>query len=121
MHSIPKIPEPFDTIHIDHYGPLPSVRSKRKYILVITDGFTKHVKLYAVNTTNTKEVCASLKKYFEYYSRPRRIVSDRGTCFTSLEFGKFTLDNNIQHIKVATASPQANGQVERVNRVLTPV
>lgn len=26
---------------------------------------------------------------------------------------------NIKHIKVATGSPQANGQVERVNRVLT--
>lgn len=121
LHSIQRIPVPFDTLHIDHYGPLPSVRSKRKYILVVTDGFTKHVKLYAVNTTSTKEVCASLKKYFEYFGRPRRIVSDRGTCFTSLEFAKFMRDNNIVHVKVATASPQANGQVERVNRVLTPV
>ncbi|XP_065362090.1 uncharacterized protein LOC135955660 [Calliphora vicina] len=30
----------------------------------------------------------------------------------------FVLKNNIQHIKVAVASPQANGQVERVNRVI---
>lgn len=28
------------------------------------------------------------------------------------------LDNNIEHVKVASASPQANGQVERVNRVI---
>ena len=29
--------------------------------------------------------------------------------------------NGVQHIKIATGSPQANGQVERVNRTLTPM
>lgn len=32
LFSIPKKPIPFDTIHIDHFGPLPSVRGIRKYI-----------------------------------------------------------------------------------------
>ena len=118
LHSIPKKPVPFDTVHIDHFGPLPSIMSKRKHILVIVDAFTKYVKLYAVNSTSTKEVCACLDKYFECYSRPRRVISDRGSCFTSLEFGAYLLDNNVEHVKVATASAQANGQVERVNRVL---
>lgn len=118
LHSIPKKPVPFDTIHIDHFGPLPSIVSKRKHILVVVDAFTKYVKLYAVNSTSTKEVCACLDKYFESYSRPRRIISDRGTCFTSLEFGAYLSENNIEHVKVATASAQANGQVERVNRVI---
>lgn len=121
LHSIPKAPVPFDTIHIDHYGPLPNVNSKRRHLLVVVDAFTKFVKLYAVNTTSTREVNESLRKYFDAYSRPRRIISDRGSCFTSLEFASFLQDHNIQHIKVATASPQANGQVERVNRVLTPI
>lgn len=118
LHNIPKKPLPFDTIHIDHFGPLPSIISKRKYILAVVDAFTKHVKLYAVNSTSTKEVCACLEKYFEHYSRPRRVISDRGTCFTSLEFGSFLLDHNIEHVKVGTASAQANGQVERVNRII---
>jgi len=29
--------------------------------------------------------------------------------------------HNVQHIKIATASPQANGQVERVNRTILPM
>ncbi|XP_055920765.1 uncharacterized protein LOC129952277 [Eupeodes corollae] len=29
--------------------------------------------------------------------------------------------NNIQHVKVATHSPQSNGQVERLNRIITPM
>jgi len=28
---------------------------------------------------------------------------------------------NIKHIEIATGSPQANGQVERVNRILGPM
>lgn len=121
LYNIPKQPIPFHTLHIDHFGPLPSLVNKRKHVLLIVDAFTKYVKAYPVNSTSTREVCESLKKYFEYYGRPARIVSDRGTCFTSLEFGEFLLNNNIDHVKVAVASPQANGQVERMNRTLTGI
>lgn len=118
LYSIPKSPIPFDTVHLDHFGPLPSITSKKKHILVVTDAFTKHVKLYPVNATSTKEVICAMDKYFEYYDRPRRIVSDRGSCFTSVEFADFVKKYNIIHVKTATCAPQANGQVERVNRVL---
>jgi hypothetical protein len=118
LHMIPKKPIPFDTLHIDNFGPLPAVHSKRKHILVVIDGFTKFVKLYPIISTSTREVTAALQKYFDYYSRPRRIISDRGTCFTSNEFKEFAVKRNIDHICVATAAPQANGQVERTNRVL---
>lgn len=62
-----------------------------------------------------------LKKFFEYYSRPRRIITDRATCFTGIEFENFLKENNVEHIRNATASPQANGQIKRINRVLTPM
>lgn len=65
-----------------------------------------------------REVCAALDRYFEYYSRPSRVITDRGSCFTSLEFSSYLLDRNIIQVKVAVHSPQANVQVERVNRVL---
>lgn len=118
LHNIPKEPTPFHTIHIDHLGPLPSLQSKRKHILVIIDSFTKYVKLYPVLTTSTREVNASLNKYFEYYSRPVRCITDRGSCFTSKDFSEVMESKNIKHVKVAVHSPQANGQVERVNRTL---
>lgn len=62
-----------------------------------------------------------LKKFFEYYSRPRRIITDRATCFTGIEFENFLKENNVEHIRNATASPQANVQIKRINRVLTPM
>lgn len=118
LHSIPKKAEPFDTIHIDHFGPLPAVHSARKHILVVIDAFTKFTKLYAVKSTSTKEVIACLDRYEDDYCRPRRVISDRGTCFTSLEFTEYMIQRRIEHIKTAVQSPQANGQVERVNRVI---
>lgn len=118
LHNIPKKPIPFDTIHIDHFGPLPSLISKKKHILVVIDAFTKHTKLYAVKSTDTREVAVCLETFFEYYSRPRRIISDRGSAFRSEEFNTYLDEQNIEHVKIATSSPQANGQVERVNRTL---
>ncbi|XP_055839911.1 uncharacterized protein K02A2.6-like [Episyrphus balteatus] len=116
LYNIPKRPEPFDSIHIDHFGPLPSNNSRRKYVFVIIDAFTKFVKLYPVNTPGSREAINALERYFDYFSRPRRIISDRGTSFTSQEFSSFVEKHNIDHIKVSVASPQSNGQVERVNR-----
>lgn len=120
LYNIEKKAEPFDTLHIDHFGPLETVKSKHKHVLAIVDGFTKFVKLYAVNTSSKETICA-LKRYFSEYSRPRIIVSDRGTAITSGEFEEFCEEMNVQHILNAVASPQSNGQVERVNRVLNKI
>jgi len=111
LHSIPKGNVPFEIIHTDHYGPVDNGRAK-KHIFVVIDGFTKYVRLYATKTTNTKEVIIALKDYFRSYSRPTCIVSDRGSCFTSEDFGKYMEECNIKHVKIATGSPQANGQVK---------
>ncbi|XP_039490057.1 uncharacterized protein LOC120450884 isoform X1 [Drosophila santomea] len=120
LHNIPKGNKPFEIIHIDHYGPVDLARPK-KHILVIVDAFTKFVRLYATKTTNTKEVIQSLNDYFRAYSRPKCIISDRGACFTSGDFDSFLKECNVKHIKIATGSPQANGQVERINRSLGPM
>lgn len=118
LFSIPKLPLPFDTLHLDHLGPLPQTKSRKKYILVIINAFTKFTKLYATFTTNTNEVCDALNQYITYYSRPKRIVSYRSTCFTSNLFKEYLESHNISYVLNASGSPQANDQVERVNRVL---
>lgn len=103
---------PFLTCHIDHFGPIDKNIAIKKYVLLVIDGFTKFSKLYAVKTTNTKETIDCLFDYFRNYSRPKIIISDRGSCFTSDEFKTFTDENNLNHVLIATASPKANGQVE---------
>lgn len=121
LHSIPKGKTPFEVLHIDHLGPLPNTKNKKKHIFLVIDGFTKFVKLYAVKSTQTSEVISCLESYFSHYSRPIKLISDRGSCFTSGDFEEFIKNQDIQHIKNATSSPQSNGQIERINRVITPM
>ena len=45
LHSIPKGNMPFETIHIDHFGPVPIKNMKKRYVFLVIDGFTKFVKL----------------------------------------------------------------------------
>lgn len=51
LHNIPKGEVPFEVILIDHLGLLPCTFTKKKHILVVVDGFTKFVELYAVKNT----------------------------------------------------------------------
>jgi transposase InsO family protein len=120
LHSIPKGDKPFDTIHIDHYGPLEKTTSGKIHIFEIIDAFTKFIKLFAIKSTKSKEVVNCLKTYFQFY-RPSRIVSDRGTAFTSRELDDFLKINNITHVKVAGISRKSNRQIKRYNRDLIPM
>ncbi|KYN12137.1 Pro-Pol polyprotein, partial [Trachymyrmex cornetzi] len=90
-------------------------------VFLIVDAFTKYVKLYATKTTASKEAIKALYDYFINYSKPRIVVSDRGSCFISQEFKQFLDNHSIKHILVATGSPQSNGQEERINRVIVPM
>jgi len=110
LYSIPKERLPFMTVHIDHYGLIDRLHATKKYVLLIIDAFTKYVRLYAVKTTTSRESIKCLRDYFQTFSRPKVLVSDRGTSFTSKEFGESMTKMNITHVKVATGSPQANRQ-----------
>lgn len=118
LNPIPKVEVPFHTLHIDHLGPF--VRSKKgnSYILVVVDAFTKFIFIIPVRNTKTINAVSALEKVFDIFRSPDRIVSDRGTCFTSHSFKKFCSDKGIKHVLNAVASPQSNGQVERYNRTI---
>lgn len=61
LHSIPKGNLPFQTYHIDHYGPLEKTNKGHKYILSIVDAFTKFLRLYPCKSTNSSESVKDLK------------------------------------------------------------
>jgi len=77
--------------------------------------------LYATRSTGTAEVLDRLKKQAAIFGNPRRIISDRGTAFTSKEFETYCEEENIEHILITIGVPRGNGQVESVNQTLTSV
>lgn len=111
---------PLDTYHIDHLGPLPSTAKNYKYIMVIIDAFTKYVWLYPVRDTSSANVLKRLEFQQECFGSPRRIVTDRGTAFTSLDFRAYCEKERIDHELITTGVPRGNGQVERVNGIIIP-
>lgn len=120
LHPIAK-EAPLDTYHIDHIGPMPSTKKSYRHILVVVDSFTKFVWLYPTKSTTSTEVVDRLVKQALVFGNPRRIISDRGTAFTSGEFEDFCKLENIEHSLIVTGVPRGNGQVERVNRTLIPL
>lgn len=76
---------PLDTFHIDHLGPLPSTKKSYVHIFVV-DAFSKFAWLYATKSTSAAEAIGRLKKQSSVFGNPRRIISDRGSAFTSKEF-----------------------------------
>lgn len=118
LHPITKVQVPFHTLHADHLGPFVRSKHKNSYLLVIVDSFTKYVNLTPVRSTKTKESIKVFKNFFSYFGTPTRLVTDRGTSFTSRKFKHFIHKLGIKHILNSVATPRANGQVERYNRTI---
>jgi len=121
LNPIAKGETPLDTYHVNHLGPLPSTKKNYKHIFVVIDAFSKFVWLYATKTTSTSKIVIRLRKQAFIFGNPRRIISDRGTAFTSNYFSEYCKSENIEHVLCTTGVPRANGQVERVNRTLIPL
>lgn len=121
LHPLPKGDIPLHTYHVDHLGPLESTSKSYNHLLVIIDSFTKFTWLYPTKSTTSKEVIKKLEAQRQIFGNPACIISDRGTAFTSKEFGDYCDDENIKHILITTGLPRANGQVERINRTIIPI
>ncbi|GFS28140.1 pro-Pol polyprotein [Trichonephila inaurata madagascariensis] len=64
-----------------------------------------------------------LKLQQKTFGNPVRIITDRGSAFTSKLFNDYctVCEENIQHLQITTGIPRGNGQVERIHRTLIPV
>ncbi|KAK9720745.1 Integrase core domain [Popillia japonica] len=141
LHSIDKGDRPFDTLHLDHlkipeksrqghkyilcivdaFSKIPEKsRQGHKYILCIVDAFSKFTFLEPTKTTNATEVLKVMYQLTKIFGRPRRIITDRGTAFTSQAFVQFCAEHNIKLVHVAVQTPRANGQWKSLTKVIMP-
>jgi transposase InsO family protein len=118
LHPIQKVAIPFHTIHMDHLGPFIRSRKKNTQLLVIVDGFTKFTIIEPVRSTKVKYVIRALEDVINIFGVPVRVITDRGSAFTSRSFATFCAEYGVKHILNAVATPRANGQCERFNRTI---
>lgn len=121
LHPLPKGQYPLSVLHLDHLGPLPSTHKNYGYILSVVDSFSKFVWIYPVKSTTTAEVLCKLELQRAVFGNPEVVITDRGTAFTSNQFGEYCKAQNIKHTLTTTGVPRGNGQIERINGVIIPV
>ncbi|GFW11451.1 transposon Tf2-6 polyprotein [Trichonephila clavipes] len=121
LNPIPKENIPLSTYHIDFLGPLPSTNKNYNHIISIIDAFTKFVWLYPVKSTSSRDALEKLKQQEITFGNPHRIITDKGTAFTSKGFREYCENENIQHLSITTGIPRGNGQIERIHSSLIPI
>ncbi len=110
---------PFDVLATDYLGPLPLTERGNRYILVLTDLFSKYVEVIAV-PDQSAETCASciLNEFISRWGCPLNILSDQGRNYESKVFKELCRMLEIRKIRTSPRNPQCNGQTERFNKTL---
>ena len=112
-------PEPFHTVGIDIFGPLPRTTIGNRYVVVIVDRFSRWLELAAVPDITAETMAEVLvDRIVLRHGCPRRLLSDRGSQFTSQLFKEVSARLGIKKIFTSAYHPQTNGQVERMNRYI---
>ncbi|GFV87654.1 retrovirus-related Pol polyprotein from transposon 412 [Trichonephila clavipes] len=107
------------TVCEDLLGPYPASRPERyRFLLVITDHFTKWSELIPLRKASAQAIANALfENYISRYGAPISLISDNGPQFISEVFEHLSHRLDIKHMKTVTYRPQAN-LTERVNRNL---
>jgi transposase InsO family protein len=91
-----------------------------KYIMVVTDYFSKYVEVRALpDQTAITTADAFLEMIVRRHGTPKAIVSDRGVNFTSKIFQRLCKSLGIKQKLATSHHPATNGETERFNRTLT--
>ena len=110
---------PLQKLSWDIMGPLPASSKGYKYILVVTDLFTKWVEAFPLHSTESTTLATVLVDEIAcWYGVPRSIHSDQGANLTSAVIQHLCLLLGMQRTQTSAYHPQGNGQVERFNRTL---
>jgi hypothetical protein len=111
--------EPLEYVAIDLLGPLPKTAHGNRYLLVISDRFSKLTRTVPLRTTTALVVAKAFCTHWVYaYGIPKFLLSDNGTQFTSKFFLEVCRELGIAKVFTTAYHPQTNGQVERFNRTI---
>ena len=108
-----------DRICTDYFGPLPKTERGNKYVMVVTDHFSRWVELLPV-PDQTAQTCASvlLNEVLSRYGCPLALHSDQGRCYESTVFKELCKLLEIRKTRTSVRNPKCNGQAERFNKTM---
>jgi len=115
---MPEVTQPFERVSADLVEMVTSARGHR-YVLVVIDHFTRYLQLVPLINKDAGSVAdAFIEHFFTLFGPPRTLLTDNGSEFTNRLFRQVCQILEIKTLYTTCYHPQANGMVERVNRVL---
>ncbi len=114
------IPErPNWRIHANLFGPMLTADSNKKFVLCITDAFTKYAVVTSIKNKNAETVAdAIFKEWFCKFGIPAQIHTDGGKEFVNKLSAEMMELMNVSHTRMSPAHPQCNLQVEVFNKTV---
>ena len=121
LNPIPPGKRPFDIVHIYHLGPFVTTPRKNNYVLSLIDNLTKYAYIRPVEDVKANTTVRKVEEFILRFSAPRRLVTDKGTSFTSQKFQALCEKYKMKHTLNSSRHPQANGLIERLNQTILPL
>jgi Reverse transcriptase (RNA-dependent DNA polymerase)/RNase H-like domain found in reverse transcriptase/Integrase zinc binding domain/Integrase core domain len=119
LMSLPQCTEPNQRVHADLFGPLKTSNSGKKYILCITDAFTKYAELVALPDKEANTVShAIFHRWICRHGSPLELVTDGGQEFVAKIATNLYSLMGIDHLTTSPRHPQCNSQAEVVNKTI---
>lgn len=103
---------PWQCLAMDLMGPLPN----KDMIFVVIDYYSRYQEIKFLTSTTSTVIIKHLNEIFSRLGFPKSIRADNGPQFVSNEFKEFCNTNNIELIQTPPYWPQANGEVENMNK-----
>uniref|UniRef100_A0A3B3T815 Integrase catalytic domain-containing protein n=1 Tax=Paramormyrops kingsleyae TaxID=1676925 RepID=A0A3B3T815_9TELE len=115
LHTI-KVKEAWDVLGLDLIGPLPETVRHNKFVLTMTDMYTKWVIADPLQSKTVNEVSLAITTKLYMFGMVRHIITDQAK-----EFIKELNDSIFSRLKIKNAvssvyHPQPNGQDELTNQ-----
>ena len=108
---------PNQQIHIDLFGPLKTSESGKKFILVMSDQFSKLATIAGLPNKEAETVARAIfEKYICRFSVPEKIITDNGGEFCSRITEELYRLLGTKHVKTAVYRPQSNTYAEVFNK-----
>lgn len=107
------------TIHVDLMGPLEMTESRKRYILLTVDGFSKFAVASPLANQKARSVATKLvDDVFTKFGVPRVVTTDQETQLMGEIFSDVADVMGFKHWPTTIYHQSANGQVERANGVV---
>ena len=111
--------EPLERVAIDFLGPLSRTEKGNKYVVIISDYFTRWIEAYTIKNQEAITIAkVFVEEFISRYGVPLQVHTDQGRQFESILFQDLCKMLQIEKTRTTPFNPKSDGLVERFNRTL---